>query len=88
MLLNLFFYFLLENGGGGGSVTTTKSTGGVVTTTKSTGGVVTTTKSTGGGCQDKNTNCAYWQRQGYCTNPQHQQYMRNNCCKSCGRDIL
>jgi len=58
--------------------------GGSVTTTKSTGGVVTTTKSTGGGCQDKNTNCAYWQRQGYCTNPQHQQYMKINCCKSCG----
>ena len=37
-----------------------------------------------GGCQDKDKNCGYWAQRGYCRGS-HGQWMRANCCKSCGR---
>lgn len=43
---------------------------------------------TGGGggssCQDKNRDCASWARSGYCRHYKYIQYMKANCCKSCG----
>jgi len=37
----------------------------------------------GGGCADKNSNCRRWAQQGYCRGS-HGQWMKANCCQSCG----
>ena len=44
---------------------------------------------TGGGegnnCTDSEENCAYWQRQGHCSDGQYVDWMAKNCPKSCGK---
>merc|ERR1719429_125808 len=37
-----------------------------------------------GGCRDRNQNCAYWARRGYCSpSSPYYGFMRQNCCASC-----
>jgi len=36
----------------------------------------------GGGCQDTDSNCSNWARQGYCRGS-HGPWMRSHCCRSC-----
>ncbi|XP_063687290.1 zinc metalloproteinase nas-14-like [Bolinopsis microptera] len=36
-------------------------------------------------CDEGDTNCKYWAREGYCTGDNHQEWMSENCKKSCNR---
>lgn len=45
------------------------------------------TSGPGGACDNKNENCDYWAKNGYCDDQKEGQYMKDNCCKAC-KDIL
>jgi len=37
------------------------------------------------GCVDKGRYCQSWSKRGYCRNSRYINYMKKNCCKSCGK---
>ena len=38
---------------------------------------------TGDGCDNKENDCEYWAKNGYCTDTKEADYMKKNCCKAC-----
>jgi len=56
-------------------------TGGPIVTNKPP--VVTDRPPPTGNCDNKDRQCVSWAQNGWCTNSQEQQYIKDNCCKAC-----